>query len=47
MKFAAWLICWPILGIFGALAFVTDAMIDACELTNNVLERIEDYVDSP
>lgn len=47
MKFAAWLACWPLLVFFGVLAIFTDAMIDACEFIDRVLDRLETYVDTP
>lgn len=46
MRFAAWVLCWPLLGLFGVAGFVADSMIDACEWLDRVLERLEDYVDS-
>lgn len=46
MKFAAWCMCWPLLGIFGALAFVTDSMIDVCEALDGALEKLEDFIES-
>jgi hypothetical protein len=46
MKFAAWCACWPLLGIFGAFAFVTDSMIDVCELLDSTLVRLEDFIES-
>jgi hypothetical protein len=46
MKFAAYMLCWPLLGVFAVMAFVTDGMIDACEAMDCVLEKLEDYVES-
>lgn len=46
MKFAAWLACWPLLGFFGVLAIFTDSLIDLCEMTDRVLDKLENYVDA-
>jgi hypothetical protein len=46
MKFAAWVMCWPLLGVFAVAAFVTDSMIDVCEALDCVLEKHEDYVEA-
>jgi hypothetical protein len=46
MKFAAYMVCWPLLGVFAVMAFVTDSMIDVCEGLDCLLSKLEDYVEA-
>jgi hypothetical protein len=45
MKFVAWCACWPLLGVFGVAAVVTDAMVDVCDGLEFCLEWLEEYAD--
>lgn len=46
MKFAAYMLCWPLLGVFAVMAFVTDGMIDACDAMDYALDKLQDYAES-
>jgi hypothetical protein len=45
MKFAAWVMCWPLLGLLWVCATIGDSMGGACEKLEDALEALEGFWD--
>ncbi|MBN3822335.1 hypothetical protein G3O00_01715 [Burkholderia sp. Ac-20384] len=46
MRTAAWLMCWPLLGLMWVTATVGDSMEDACLALDETIGRLLDYAES-
>lgn len=46
MKFAAWCICWPLLGAMWFCATLGDCMCDACDGLDGVLDSLGNFIES-
>lgn len=46
MRAAAWLACWPLLGLMWCAATLGDSMGDACLMLDEAIGRLLDYAES-